>query len=149
MPEKCEKGYWNEEACDCFLRIKCRKGCGKGKGLDPRYACKCVDQSVIDELYQCKPEPEPEIISCDFGLHHNPKPPAEPTCALTKDDCPNENFTVDKKKCECVCNLYCIATMSVDTETCTCKPIDFSPAPPSEDFTCDSEGTKQCLDKNP
>ena len=55
---------------------------------------------------------------------------------------------MDEKKCECVCDIVCIATMSVDTETCTCKPIEY-PSPPTEEFTCDSEGVKQCKDEKP
>ena len=43
VPEKCESGVWNEDACECFSQIQCALWCGEGKGLDPRYGCKCVE----------------------------------------------------------------------------------------------------------
>ena len=49
----CKHGYWDENACMCFSMIKCAMMCSPGKDLDPRLGCKCVDQSVIDALYQC------------------------------------------------------------------------------------------------
>lgn len=37
----------------------------------------------------------------------------------------------------------CIATMTLNQETCTCEPIKL---PPTGDFVCTDEGTKECLD---
>ena len=56
-------------------------------------------------------------------------PPSPPKCDLTPKDCPTENFSIDEDKCECVCDTYCIATTSLNMDTCTCEPIS-PPKPP-------------------
>lgn len=74
--------------------------------------------------------------------------PVKPVCSLTVDDCPNKNFRVNKETCECECDLMCIATMTMDPKTCTCKPIDFggpsTSVPELPDVPCDSDGNKIC-----
>ena len=72
----------------------------------------------------CPPEPVPEIVICPPEPKPLPEIIVEPGCPLTKDDCPNRNFSVDKVRCECVCrDLICIATTTPNMNTCTCDPI--------------------------
>ena len=37
----------------CMSVMKCRMICPGGLVLDPREKCACVDQSIVDDLYQC------------------------------------------------------------------------------------------------
>ena len=101
--EKCEHGVWDEKACMCVSPFHCMLWCGEGMALDPRFGCKCVEQSVKDALYTCEPE---EADECD----------------LTPDMCPNEFFIVNED-CECQCDIVCIMTMRVDSENCQCVPL--------------------------
>ena len=126
---KCPTGFvWDWEACMCFNLMKCRMMCPEGMDLDPRYACKCVPQADIVALTMCLPntsplpreKPEPMIITAPINGTDSRK------CRLTVDDCPSKNFSVDLAECRCVCDLVCIATMAVDTATCSCQPIKFT-----------------------
>ena len=55
----CPDGFIvDEKACTCTTPMKCRMMCPLGQQLDPRYPCKCVDQSVIDSLTQCEASPQ-------------------------------------------------------------------------------------------
>ena len=54
---KCSEGQrWDEDACMCMSLMQCRKMCLGGKRLDPRESCKCVDKSIVEELYTCEPD---------------------------------------------------------------------------------------------
>ena len=76
----------------------------------------------------------------------------EPVCEKTVEDCPNSFFTVNQKTCECECtDLFCIATMSVDTDKCECVPIpgvpDFNRKPIEvfePTYKCDEDGYRIC-----
>ena len=111
----------------CMTLMKCRIGCPMGTQLDPRESCKCVDNDVVDALYECETEPE---------------------CALTTKDCPSENFSIDEENCECVCDKFCIATMNLNPDTCTCEPIKEPEPTVTNDLKCDEHGRKICP-KNP
>lgn len=62
---------------------------------------------------------------------------------MTVDECPNENFLVDVEACECVCNIMCDYHTTLNEETCTCEPKRH---PATEEFLCDADGSKVCLD---
>ena len=124
------------DSCKCFVEYNCEMLCPYGSQLDPTQFCSCIEQDAYDTLMKKSPMQNDE---CNEDYWGPPPPPKEPECALTKDECPNDNFTVNKKNCECECDLVCIATMTFDSETCTCKPIFVEP---SKDFTCDWEGNK-------
>jgi len=125
----CPKGYrYDMDSCKCFVENNCQMfaPCPNGGSLDPTKFCTCTDAKSYDQIMR-KPDgyddkcntwvPEHELIQA-------PEPP-KPVCSLTIDDCPNKNFVVNKETCECECDLMCIATMTMDPKTCTCKPIDF------------------------
>ena len=135
-PPQCEAGeYWDDNACMCFGMMKCRMMCPAGQMLDPRYACECVDVSVVKDLEMCGPD-EPRVVICPFPEEPFPfEPVPEPVielpppekqidqCFLTVDDCPSANFDVNPVTCQCECNIMCIMTMSFDPKTCSCVPI--------------------------
>ena len=108
----------------CFQPNQCYLRCLRGQNLDPRELCKCVDQSVIDGLYTCVPKER--AIYSDRGLNLSQVEVAKPRCSLTVNDCQNSNFRVNKDTCECECDIFCIATMSIDPDKCECVPIDFN-----------------------
>ena len=117
--------------------------------------CSCIDAKSYDQILR-KPNGYDEKCNTWVPEHelYQPEPP-KPVCGLTVDDCPNRNFIVNKETCECECDLMCIATMTMDPKTCSCKPINFGgPAtsigyppqiePELEDVPCDADGNKIC-----
>ena len=130
--EKCPAGQvWNDEACMCFSLIQCRIGCPHGEKLDPRESCSCVDEDVVEALFEC--EPEDDVA------------PPEPPCELTADQCgASEFWIVDRDSCSCKCDIVCIMTMRIDKDTCSCVPLEPEPKPLEDEFDCDMRGNKIC-----
>ena len=101
--------------------------------LDLRCSCECVAVSVVKDLEMCRPD-EPRVVICVFPEPFPFEPVPEPVIELptekhvdqfflTVDDCPSSNFDVNPVTCQCECNIMCIATMIVDSKTCSSVPI--------------------------
>ena len=83
------------ESCKCFIENNCQTfaPCPNGGSLDPTKFCTCIDAISFAQILK---KPHGYNNRCNIWL-----PGSKPVCNLTVNDCPNQNFVVNKDTCQC------------------------------------------------
>ena len=116
---ECDYGFWNEDACMCFVGAQCHIGCDYPKEMNsPIHFCKCIPKCEYDELFT-------DEKVCEWIF--------DPRCGEVHEACIDSRFGkyYDYDACQCLYDGHCDDPKLyscppgedfIPTEWCECAP---------------------------